>query len=118
MTLHDEIVEEHMVDIVEEPIVEEPIVAAVEGISVMGEHYHDDLDYFGYPEEFFENIDDATRIRRRAVLEEDNAMYYERIDDDDYEDDAELNYILRDINYNTRSILRLTTLAELEQQQA
>ena len=118
MTLHDEIVEEHMVDIVEEPIVEEPIVAAVEGISVFGVHYHDDLDYFGYPEEFFENIDDDTRIRRRAVLEEDNAMYYERIDDDDYEDDAELNYILREINYNTRSILRLTTLAELEQQQA
>jgi hypothetical protein len=113
MTLHEEIIEEHMVD-----IVEEPIVAAVEGIWILGEHYHNDLDYFGYPDEFFENIDDATRISRRAVLEENNAEYYERIDNDDYEDDAELNYILREVNYNTRSILRLTTFDELQQQQA
>jgi len=114
MTLHDEIVEEHMVD-----IVEEPIAAAVEeqGIWILGEYYHDDRDYFGYPDEFFENIDDATRILRRLFLEEENAEYYERIDNDDYEDDAELNDIMREVNYNSRSILRLTTLEELEQQQ-
>jgi hypothetical protein len=114
MTLHEEIIEDSMVD-----IIEEPIAAAVEehGISVMGEYYHDDLDYFGYPEEFFENIDDNTRIRRRTTLEAQNAEYYKRIDNADYEDDVELNDIMREVNYNSRSILRLTTLAELEQQQ-
>ena len=118
MTLHDEIVEEHMVDIVEEPIVEAPIAAVEDqGIWVMGEHYYDDLDYFGYGEWFFENIDDATRISRRLMLEEENADYYERIDNEDYEDEEELNWIIRNANYNSRSILRLTTLAELEQQQ-
>ena len=112
MTLHEEFIEDPMVD-----IVEAPIVAEEQGISVLGIHYHDDLDYFGYPEEFFENLDDETRIGRRAVLEQENVEYYERIDDDDYEDDAELNDIIQEINYNTRSILRLTTYDELEQQQ-
>ena len=122
MTLHDEIVEEHMVDIVEEPIVEAPIVeapiAAVEdqGIWVMGEHYYDDLDYFGYGEWFFENIDNDTRVSRRLMLEEENADYYERIDNEDYEDEEELNWLIRNSNYNSRSILRLEQDEEPVQQ--
>jgi len=118
MTLHEEIieVEEQMV---EEQIVEEKMVDEVEeqGIWILGEYYVNDLDYFGYPEEFFENIDDLTRLCRREVLEEENEYYAELIHNGDYEDEAELRYINRNYAYNHRSIMRLTRFSDIQREQ-